>query len=1376
LYWNCNLRQRGKRPQKVNPEWFKYDSGLIESPSDASIELEEATGAEPNPPSNDSSRSGAAPDTHKEPQVVEDDPEEVATSNIETLEMNLPGKSSSVEKIPRGYEDRRRRESILKENQGIDGYSLDEVSNKLNEGTSKATVGPRKTLGKTNNCGDPHKLLESVQNSPGASKSDEDDDSEEVGGKGDDPYKAKRTSPIPGNSGKSLHPLPRVKSPASNANISGQRGWTLPSATKGTSPVSPPERVTGTVSEKSENHEKRQKSKKTDSNLTTETVKGRVPGSVSYQRKDHSRAVEGMLDKTSDPDEHGIVEPENSTTKSKSVGEGHGPSMRKSIASDAEVKGQQLPGKASYHAKELDGRNISGSEPPEQPSDKKAKISRSRSDDLHEIVDRVSNAASQAAKAPFLDPSQQNSTSLATVHQTSATTTYDSRLRLRVEDHRPAPEENSGKSVDARKDTTSNSSKGLEDKRAAESAGDQAGVLSNDVFVGFSVKTVDRVSSRKEINGEKEGDSALPMDVIRVDESKEEVPSEVAVSSLPHCSGQSLPLNSSYGENTDTRARHASDSQSLGLLADVASSKVFHADKKEKGTPYNGKAKDLNLEEKTIQLSGSVGDSATLSPTGEKKPSPSKRGQSDGSSDSIHRAGTPKSGNILSSSMENRPQLKKEPGAPELPDLKDASSEQPGVSHGRLSLPHVPERGEQTTEQNDDITPRSTFPGEESDRQKRALEETGMERPAKIIRQRSSGRPQHISHRQRSTGSRLSFADDVQIAEPGALGSVSSDRRTAPPPILRRGDRQQSLESLQPPEVIRAADRQFSVESFISSRSQESSSLQALTPNSRMTPSNLGNGPCQLSPSADTPNTERMEELYNQLDQYMDSPTHKIDSPGHQKLTFNPRPMNALRRQSSASIADHMSTHSHIYLKLGYVPQKGRSFTDDEKRSASGGLSQLEIPNERELGDAVTKPPSSTASRRSPPESHSDGVLKDKASRANKHQDSRSVQPAPLEGQVLEGWLSGSAAHGMSSQFPPPHNHSSVANFPQQAPIYGYYPFAQGNTIARGSHMNHPYADYGSPGAFRYDNYSRSGRLPKEASGTTVQNRTRVDYGHPRKEIIEGLKVYDRNTIMLWGAHLSDICPVNGNSAEGCDSLIFNCSDEDLPSTKDDLRFVQIRCSPRNGATALFVNYQRSQAPEPPHSYPVRVFRRSEYGPGTFRYDGLFRVTAVHDERGRPRAELIRDSKTFSFLLQRNSVGNGPDQNRVSIDEIWDYIQDFKNHLRRGSGREGGGGRNLQIPRLSHGGGGGQAYHGGYQHGIMEQHSRPKEAAPPLLRRNPSAEVSIMLIRYFDDNQEDDDCDHGKRQHIVMQQQPPRVVPVRNISHGFTPDIFTQIS
>jgi SAD/SRA domain len=219
----------------------------------------------------------------------------------------------------------------------------------------------------------------------------------------------------------------------------------------------------------------------------------------------------------------------------------------------------------------------------------------------------------------------------------------------------------------------------------------------------------------------------------------------------------------------------------------------------------------------------------------------------------------------------------------------------------------------------------------------------------------------------------------------------------------------------------------------------------------------------------------------------------------------------------------------------------------------------------------------------------------------------------------------------------------------------------------RFDHMTYPSSLYTpsiqtSMHYFNYDDHTHRGfpqsLPPDRVRFPQYRQIDIVEFGHPCDEVIEGLHVYSRHTLLLWGAHKSDISCVSGNKLLGCDSIIYM---EEEVKTKDCLCFIQYTCSQSNGGSALFANYKMSQYNNAIHSYPIRVFRKSQdiHGNEGLRYDGLYHVTAIYDDKGRPRSELCKSSKTFSFLLQRNSVGDGGDQNQLSLEKLFELINNF---------------------------------------------------------------------------------------------------------------------
>ena len=848
----------------------------------------------------------------------------------------------------------------------------------------------------------------------------------------------------------------------------------------------------------------------------------------------------------------------------------------------------------------------------------------------------------------------------------------------------------------------------------------------------------------------------------------------------------------------------------LGMLAELASAREAteaKASVSKDPTRHVISRESGAREVDSIKWGRSHGNTATAVsflplPHNDRRPSPSRRGRSDGSGDSIHRAGTPKSHNMLSVASDDRSRrgrTKVGVGAPEMPDLK-ADKDAGGAKQQLQARPAEKETA--------------------TAGQKRRAEGAKMELPKAIKRQRSfpqggfmGSRPPLIINRQRSTGSRLSFADEVQIAEPGFFGETLSDRRPGPaaPSALRRGDRHGSMGSLQPPSVIRAGDRQGSVESYQSLRSQDSA-MQTLTPNSRLTPSLLGPA-STLSPNTGTPNTARMEELYDQLDrqleeclpQFSSSPkSMSNESPGQRFPSFRPRPMNG-KRQASAAMEE---ADLHGDLKLPSPSQleiqKGngteREVNVDRQRDLASrhtrigeGLPSLQIPNPGDTDRSKMTTPTgqirsfphggrkAVALRQptanpNPPgrnktypnaQTHGSQIQMPQQSMHRMASVDSHVRPAPMapmQPDFLKAWLEGSGeTPSMEQNFraPQPRAFQQIPQGPGYQYAYGIAapgpdPHSRIPPSFQQPHIRNPhtYEGRGQPPARvpGYESY-----LPNHRPDVSqLRPRKVVEFGHPREDVVEGRQIYSRHTLLLWGAHKSDVCPVNGNPRDGCDSIIYMNEGGEVPNTKDDLGFLQLKCSQRNGGDALFANYQKSQQRNATHSYPIRVFRKTTdlSGASGFRYDGLYHVAAIHDDRGRPRSEPSNSSKTFSFLLKRNIAGQAGDQNQHMLEELWGVVQQGDPPPHQQQQRHVGGVQtnDLHLPPLSHGG---RGYRGGHQQGAMGV------TAPmhPHLKRMSSAEVSLIHIRYYDQDQQNHHLNQVQRLQVLLQQGPPSAVP-----------------
>lgn len=179
------------------------------------------------------------------------------------------------------------------------------------------------------------------------------------------------------------------------------------------------------------------------------------------------------------------------------------------------------------------------------------------------------------------------------------------------------------------------------------------------------------------------------------------------------------------------------------------------------------------------------------------------------------------------------------------------------------------------------------------------------------------------------------------------------------------------------------------------------------------------------------------------------------------------------------------------------------------------------------------------------------------------------------------------------------------------------------------------------------------------SQATQLRHKSLVEFGYPRGNLVEGWQVYSRHSLLMWGAHKSDVCPVNGNPRDGCDSILCMRNEDEELRTIDDLDTVQVTCSNDNGGGALFANYRLAQLSNALHTYPVRVFRKSKDTSGVegLRYDGLYHVASIRDEKGQRLTEPASKSSRCSFLLKRNGAGHLGDENQYSLEELWELVK-----------------------------------------------------------------------------------------------------------------------
>mmetsp|Transcript_26613 Transcript_26613/g.54835 ORF Transcript_26613/g.54835 Transcript_26613/m.54835 type:complete len:957 (-) Transcript_26613:496-3366(-) len=197
------------------------------------------------------------------------------------------------------------------------------------------------------------------------------------------------------------------------------------------------------------------------------------------------------------------------------------------------------------------------------------------------------------------------------------------------------------------------------------------------------------------------------------------------------------------------------------------------------------------------------------------------------------------------------------------------------------------------------------------------------------------------------------------------------------------------------------------------------------------------------------------------------------------------------------------------------------------------------------------------------------------------------------------------------------------------------------------------------------------GLLSQEDSGLVPLIRTlRVKrpstiFGRPTYEIAEGEDGLSRRYLYSVGAHLADQKGVNGNSIDGCDSIVVS-RQSPMHRETDGLNWFTYTSSRKQGGGALFISYRNKS--------PIRVFRSSDldspFAPPirenhltNYRYDGLYTITKAWDSKGKRTDEDIPIGGTqYTFLLARlNSeivVGPKADaRNELKASGIWSKIQ-----------------------------------------------------------------------------------------------------------------------
>lgn len=559
-------------------------------------------------------------------------------------------------------------------------------------------------------------------------------------------------------------------------------------------------------------------------------------------------------------------------------------------------------------------------------------------------------------------------------------------------------------------------------------------------------------------------------------------------------------------------------------------------------------------------------------------------------------------------------------------------------------------------------------------------------------------RPPIMVSRQRSTGSRLSFSDKVQICSSEASSSQQNNTTNLNKPAMV--NRQHSMESLKLPSFIRTCDRQFSLESIMSFRSQESNF--PCSSSGKLTPVMANQtGRSETPTSVDTPNTAKMEEFYQD---YMGNNTNNN---GNNNVENNSDETN--------------KNDKHAFRP----PVKKQKVSDTEKATKT------------------TKVPSVDAK----------------------------VKPPPLGGEGLRGWLNGSGSSqsnsipfpASSNSFPPSfssyNNNGGGSTAPSFPPTYPSKPSFVGYNTSTASQQHHGYHQSNS-GMVRNVTTDQAPGSPRRSPPSSSSG---LKFGHPRPEVVEGQQIYSRHTLLLWGAHKSDISPISGNIQEGCDSILIHSNGSskqpNIPQDKDEMRFAHATCSLRNGGETLFASYHRGR-----QQYPIRVFTKSQGAGGIvgYRYDGLYSIMCILDgTTGLPKSDVTNCSGTVRVLLERNPSSGTSYPNRMSLDELWNFVNPSAaassqqqspsyppaksspplypakpprmttpSHSAQGPYSHYQQQQSSSPPRPQY-----NHYGGGYAPGSNPSNQQQQQHLPNKgnLRRQKSAEVSMIHIQYFDE-------------------------------------------
>ena len=181
--------------------------------------------------------------------------------------------------------------------------------------------------------------------------------------------------------------------------------------------------------------------------------------------------------------------------------------------------------------------------------------------------------------------------------------------------------------------------------------------------------------------------------------------------------------------------------------------------------------------------------------------------------------------------------------------------------------------------------------------------------------------------------------------------------------------------------------------------------------------------------------------------------------------------------------------------------------------------------------------------------------------------------------------------------------------------------------------------------------------------------------GHPpfSSNIIEGNDSYSRAELFLTRVHRCDRRGVCGNIDSGAESIVVSRQDGSLRE-EDGLQWIKYTSSRRQGGGGFATSFKKKQA--------IRVFRSSslnnEYAPPprplgntSYRYDGLYRVLFMWDEKGnRVEEGPSPNGAQYTFLLRRlpkmlGAGGEGVVGNNLSTNELWRKICERKSKVVR---------------------------------------------------------------------------------------------------------------